>query len=262
MEKLLSVTNLAKNFKKTKALKDVSFDVNRGEILCILGPNGAGKTTIINLLTAILAKDRGEICFKGKPIRKQIRTYKGSLGIVPQNIALYEELSGERNLKFFVSLYGLKGTELKDAVDGALKFAGLEDRRHDKVKTYSSGMKRRLNVACAIAHRPELVIMDEPTVGIDPQSRTHILESILKLRSEGMTLVYTTHYMEEVEAISTRIIIVDRGRIIAQGTKAALKKDIENEKRYIIDIENNGLINDEDFFVVEGVKAVRIEKKE
>lgn len=257
MEGLLSVKSLNKSFKGRQVLGGVSFTVFPKEILCILGPNGAGKTTIINIITAALSGDGGAILFKGRPIGRQLRMYKQSLGIVPQNISLYEELSAERNLSFFASLYGLQGKELKIAVGEALAFAGLEDRRKDKVKTYSSGMKRRLNVACAIAHRPELVIMDEPTVGIDPQSRNHILESIIKLREEGTTIVYTTHYMEEVETISTRIIILDRGSIIAEGAKEELKASVESEKHYIIETEGGGALTGAEFYKVEGVKAVK-----
>ncbi len=259
MEKLMSVSHLTKSFKENKVLKEISFEVHRGEVLCILGPNGAGKSTTINILTAALNSDDGEICYKGSKIGQQLRTYKHELGIVPQDVALYEELSAERNLSFFASLYGLKGNRLKEAVNEALKFAGLEDRRHDKVKTFSGGMKRRLNIACSIAHHPELVIMDEPTVGIDPQSRNYILDSIKKLRDNGMTVIYTTHYMEEVEAISTRIIIMDHGTIIAEGSKESLKEDIENEKRYIIEVEENGKIAHDEFFMVEGVRSVKIE---
>lgn len=159
----------------------------------------------------------------------------------------------------FPAPFGLHGNELKKAVDEALVFAGLDDRRHDKVKTFSGGMKRRLNIACAIAHGPELVIMDEPTVGIDPQSRNYILESIKKLRDGGMTVIYTTHYMEEVEVISSRIIIMDHGSIIAEGTKESLKESIANEKRYTIEIEENGKTVPDEFFAVEGVRSAKIE---
>lgn len=260
MSPLLSVQNISKKIKDTTVLKGISFDVYQGEVLCFLGPNGAGKTTTINILTAALESTTGIILYKGKPIKKHMKSYKGSLGIVPQNIALYEELSGEQNLKFFASLYGLRGKKLKNAVDESLDFAGLSDRRKDVVKTYSGGMKRRLNVACAIAHRPELVIMDEPTVGIDPQSRNHILESILRLREEGTTILYTTHYMEEVEAISTKILIMDHGLIITEGTKEKLKEDIQNEKHYKIEVEPNGAISKEVFFTIEGIKEVEVEK--
>lgn len=259
LENLLTVRNLSKSFKDNPVLRDIGFEVRRGEVLCILGPNGAGKSTTINILTAALKSDGGEILFKGKKIGGRLTAYKQSLGIVPQDIALYEELSAESNLRFFASLYGLHGAALAKAVDEALVFAGLDDRRRDKVKTFSGGMKRRLNIACAIAHRPELVIMDEPTVGIDPQSRNHILGSIKKLRDGGMTVIYTTHYMEEVEAISSRILILDHGAIIAEGTKESLKEDIENEKRYTIEVEENGKIQNSEFFAVEGVKSVKAE---
>jgi ABC-2 type transport system ATP-binding protein len=258
MENLMTVRNLTKSFKENKVLKGITFEVQRGEILCILGPNGAGKSTTINILTASLACESGEVQFKGRKIGRDLKIYKQALGIVPQDIALYEELSAERNLSFFASLYGLRGKRLKEAVNEALLFAGLDDRRHDKVKTFSGGMKRRLNIACAIAHQPELVIMDEPTVGIDPQSRNHILDSIRKLRDNGMTVIYTTHYMEEVEAISSRIIIMDHGSIIAEGTKEALKEEIQNVKKYTIQIEENGKISHDEFFAVEGVKSVKI----
>lgn len=259
LENLLEVKNLTKSFQGNNVLKGISFEVRRGEVLCILGPNGAGKSTTINILTVALGSDGGEIVYKGKKIGRKLRAYKQSMGIVPQDIALYEELSAEQNLRFFASLYGLHGAVLNKAVDEALVFSGLEDRRKDKVKTFSGGMKRRLNIACAIAHHPELVIMDEPTVGIDPQSRNYILGSIQKLRDGGTTVIYTTHYMEEVEVISSRIIIMDHGAIIAEGTKESLKEDIENERRYAIEVEENGKIRDDDFYAVEGVKSVKIE---
>lgn len=262
MENILAVKNLKKSFKDNNVLKSISFEVNKGEILCFLGPNGAGKSTTINILTAALQSDGGEILYKGKKIGNRLRSYKKQLGIVPQDIALYEELSAQRNVRFFSSLYGLRGKELNSAVDKALEFAGLSDRRNDKVKTFSGGMKRRLNIACAIAHSPELVIMDEPTVGIDPQSRNHILDSIKKLRENGMTILYTTHYMEEVEAISTRIIIMDHGSIIAEGTNESLKEEIQDEKRYFIDVESSIGFNSNEFYSIEGVKSAAIKENQ
>lgn len=259
MKNIMTVRNLKKSFKENNVLKGINFEVHEGEVLCILGPNGAGKSTTINILTAALGSDEGSIYFKDTPISKVLRSYKQSIGIVPQEIALYEELSAERNLSFFASLYGLYGNKLKEAVEEALEFAGLKDRRKDKVKTFSGGMKRRLNIACAIAHHPELIIMDEPTVGIDPQSRNHILSSIKELQAQGMTVIYTTHYMEEVEAISSRIIIMDHGAVIAEGTKESLKEEIENEKRYTIEVEENGKTGHDEFFTIEGVKNVKIE---
>ena len=258
MENLMTVRNLTKSFKENKVLKEINFDVKTGEILCILGPNGAGKSTTINILTAALNSDRGEIKFKGRSTERQLKEYKSSIGVVPQDISLYEDLSAENNLRFFASLYGLRGKRLTSAVEEALAFAGLETRKSDKVKTFSGGMKRRLNIACAIAHKPSLVIMDEPTVGIDPQSRNHILNSIKQLKKEGMTVIYTTHYMEEVETISSRIIIMDHGSIIASGTKESLKEDIQNEKRYLVETENNISTVSDDIFGIEGIKKVLI----
>ena len=255
MEKLLEVHGLEKSFNGNRVLKGISFDVYRGEILCILGPNGAGKSTSINILTTLLKSDGGQVLYKGRPIDRQLRDYKQSLGVVPQELALYEELSAERNIRFFASLYGLHGKALEKAMERALVFSGLAERRKDQVKTFSGGMKRRLNIACAIAHIPELVIMDEPTIGIDPQSRNYILDSIRKLRDEGMTVIYTTHYMEEVEVISSRIIIMDLGALIAEGTKETLKESIGNHKHYTIEIEENGTMQSSDFFSVEGVCA-------
>ena len=219
MKTLIRVEKLEKSYKNNKALDGISFDVNEGEILCFLGPNGAGKSTAINILATALNADGGDIYFDGKRIGGNAQSYKSCLGIVPQDLAVYEELSAERNVSFFAALYGLKGRELKVKADKALEFVGLLDRKKDRVKTFSGGMKRRLNIACAIAHNPRIVIMDEPTVGIDPQSRNHILNSIKELRNKGATIIYTTHYMEEVEEISTRIIIIDHGKLIAGGTK-------------------------------------------
>lgn len=234
---LIETANLKKSYKDKEVVHGISFSVYKGEILCFLGPNGAGKSTTINLMTGAQKCDAGEIRYGGKDIYKNLTAYKQNLGIVPQELALYEDLSAEINLRFFASLYGLKGKELEAGCQTALAFTGLSDRAKDKVSTFSGGMKRRLNIACAIAHKPELMIMDEPTVGIDPQSRNHILEGIRRLRDAGMTILYTTHYMEEVEEISTRIIIMDEGSIIAEGTKEALKSGVDGERRYLIDAE-------------------------
>lgn len=257
MENLLEVEQLSKNFKDNCVLDHISFHVGKGEILCLLGPNGAGKSTTINILLGLLRRDGGIISYDGKKIDRNLRAYKQKLGVVPQDLALYEELSAERNARFFTALYGLRGAKLDAAVEEALTFAGLADRRNDKVKTFSGGMKRRLNIACAIAHHPELVVMDEPTVGIDPQSRNHILTSIKKLQQNGMTVLYTTHYMEEVEEISSRIIIIDHGKIIAVGSKEKLKEDIQSEKRYHIELEEGCSVPPEGLYAVEGIKEVK-----
>lgn len=260
LENIIEVKNLEKGYKDKKAVKGISFDVRKGEVLGFLGPNGAGKSTTINILSTALKSDGGEIKFDGQNIKENTLYVKRNIGIVPQDLAIYEDISAERNVKFFASLYGLKGEKLKEKVKEALEFVGLYDRKDDKPKTFSGGMKRRLNIACAIAHNPKLIIMDEPTVGIDPQSRNHILNSIKKLQKRGATIIYTTHYMEEVEEISDRIIIMDHGTIIAEGTKEKLKENIQDEKVYVIETDNAENLSDDDFFEVEGVKKVNILK--
>lgn len=261
MDKIIEIKNLEKSYKNNKVIKNISFEVLKGEILCILGTNGAGKSTTINVLTGVLGYELGELFYSGRKIKKNDKEFKGKLGVVPQDIALYEDISAEQNLRFFASLYGLKGKELAEKIKEALEFAGLSERAKDKVRTFSGGMKRRLNIACAIAHNPELLIMDEPTVGIDPQSRNHILDSVKKMRERGMTIIYTTHYMEEVEEISTRIIVMDKGEIIASGTKEKLKENVVNFKKIIIEVDDTSKVNLEKFYDVEGIKEATIKEK-
>lgn len=256
MKKLLEVHDLTKSFDLNCVVNHIDFSIYEGEILCLLGPNGAGKSTTIHMLSGIMERDAGEIMYLGQDIHDHLRQYQQNLGFVPQDIALYEDLSAQQNITFFASLYKLKGEELKQAVEEALDFAGLKNRRHDAVKTFSGGMKRRLNIACAIAHHPQFVIMDEPTVGIDPQSRNHILASIKKLKQNGMTVLYTTHYMEEVEEISDRILIMDHGTVIAQGTKEQLKEGISKENQYIIDIDCTLPIDLDAFYKIAGIQKV------
>lgn len=258
MNTILRVDQLEKSYKDNKALKGISFEVLEGEILCFLGPNGAGKSTAINILSTALDNDKGEIFFNEQKVSNRNNLLKPYLGIVPQDLAIYEEISAEDNVKFFAALYGLRGRELQQKVEEAIAFVGLTERRKDKPKTFSGGMKRRLNIACAIAHQPKIIIMDEPTVGIDPQSRNHILESIRKLRKRGATILYTTHYMEEVEEISTRIIIIDHGEIIAVGTKEQLKEKLADEKLYEFEVEDTSQFNSDDLFRIEGVKDVQV----
>ncbi|KRU30350.1 ABC transporter ATP-binding protein [Clostridium sporogenes] len=258
MENIIEVKNLEKSYKNKKVVKGISFDVKQGEILGFLGPNGAGKSTTINILSTVLKSDKGEIKFLGRKATEDVMNIKRNIGVVPQDLAIYEEISAEKNVRFFASLYGLKGKKLNENVREILEFVGLYDKRLDIPKTFSGGMKRRLNIACAIAHNPKLIIMDEPTVGIDPQSRNHILNSIKKLQKRGATILYTTHYMEEVEEIADRIIIMDHGTIIAEGTKEELKKNIEDERVYSINIANKKKLTEDDFFNIEGVKKVII----
>jgi len=220
---VLALHNVTKKFGDFIAVDHISLKVDEGEIVGLLGPNGAGKSTTINMIIGLLSVEKGAISILGKDIR-QARAYtKRHTGIVPQDIAIYEDLTALENVKFFASLYGLRGKGLKAAAEEALEFTGLADKAKCYPSGFSGGMKRRLNIACAIAHKPKLIIMDEPTVGIDPQSRNHILQSVKKLNQSGCTIIYTSHYMEEVEEICSRIAIIDHGKVIAQGTKEELK---------------------------------------
>jgi ABC-type multidrug transport system, ATPase component len=225
MENLLEVNELSKAYGEKKVVNKLQFSVKKGEILGFIGPNGAGKSTAIKMMIDVEAKDAGEILFLGEKITK-VKKY---IGVVPQDIAVYEDISAYDNVKFFCSLYGFKGRELKQRTKEALDYVGLWDRRADLPTKFSGGMKRRLNIACSIAHSPRLLIMDEPTVGIDPQSRNHILESIKTLNSRGTTVIYVSHYMEEIEAICNRIIIIDHGNVIEDMDKEALKKKYREE---------------------------------
>jgi len=220
---LLTVKGLDKKFKDIHAVKGIDFSVKKGEILGLLGPNGAGKSTTISMIATLLRPDKGEILYNNESIIKKPKAIQENLGYVPQEIALYPMLSGKENLVFWGRAYGLKGNALKKAIEEVSEIIGIKDRLKDKVKTYSGGMQRRLNIGVALLHNPELIIMDEPTVGIDPQSRKHILDTVLHLnKDKGMTVIYTSHYMEEVEYLCNRICIMDQGDIIAQGTQEEL----------------------------------------
>lgn len=223
--KLLSVKGLDKKYKTVHAVKGIDFHVKQGEILGLLGPNGAGKSTTISMISTLLKPDGGDILYNDESVVKKPKAIQENLGYVPQEIALYPMLSGRENLLFWGRAYGLKGATLKKAIKEVSEIIGIDDRLKDKVKTYSGGMQRRLNIGVALLHNPELIIMDEPTVGIDPQSRKHILDTVLHLNKEkGMTVIYTSHYMEEVEYLCNRICIMDKGEIIAEGTKEDLIK--------------------------------------
>lgn len=240
MEYILKVQELEKNYGERKAVKGISFSVKTGEILGFLGPNGAGKSTSINMIAAVVDYDRGSIYYEDKEIKRDKKSLKRNLGVVPQDIAVFNDLSAYENVKFFCSLYGCKGGELKSNVERALKLVGLWDRKRDLPSQFSGGMKRRLNIACAIAHMPKLLIMDEPTVGIDPQSRNNILETVKKLNDKGTTIIYTSHYMEEVQQICTNLIIMDEGTIIEEGTTEQLKSKYSKDNLEDIFLELTG----------------------
>lgn len=257
--KLLEIKGLYKSFKDTVALKHIDLTIEEGEVFGLLGPNGAGKTTLINILSMAKYKDKGDIKIFGESLEKKEMVIKAQMGIVPQELALFEELSAYDNVSFFGSLYGLKGEALREKVMKALDFVGLEDRAKDKAKTFSGGMKRRLNIACGIIHEPKLVIMDEPTVGIDPQSRNYILEAIKKLNAGGTTIIYTTHYMEEAEILCKRIAIIDRGDIIAIGTKEELASLIEDKTTLQITVRDITTVNEQKLSNIKGVENIKFD---
>ncbi len=224
MQKAIQVQNLEKCFGDFAAVKKISFDVLQGEIFSLLGPNGAGKSTTISMLSCLLQPSGGDALVMGHSVIHASRDVKACIGVVPQDIALYPDLSARENLTFWGRMYGLRGAELTRRVDEVLEIIGLTDRQKDHVEKFSGGMKRRVNIGAALLHKPALIIMDEPTVGIDPQSRRSILDNVKQLNSQGMTVLYTTHYMEEAQELSDHIAIMDQGQVIAGGTHAELVK--------------------------------------
>ena len=213
-----------KNFGDVYAVQGVNFDVQAGEIFSLLGPNGAGKSTIISMLACLLEPTQGDALVMGHSILRDPMAVKAAIGVIPQDIALYEDLSARENLNFWGKMYGLRGAALRQRVDEVLGVIGLAERQKGRVGKFSGGMKRRLNVGIALLHKPQVIIMDEPTVGIDPQSRRNILDNVKELNQQGMTVLYTTHYMEEAQELSDNIAIMDQGKIIAHGTHDELVK--------------------------------------
>lgn len=227
----IEVQALYKSFGELQAVNGVEFSAEQGEILSLLGPNGAGKSTTISMLSGLLTPTSGDATIMGYSIRSAPEAAKASLGVVPQDIALYPDLSARENLVFWGKMYGLRGAALKTRVDEVLDIIGLADRQKDFVGKFSGGMKRRVNIGAALLHKPQVVIMDEPTVGIDPQSRRHILDNVVELNHQGMTVLYTTHYMEEAAELSRHIAIMDKGKVIAYGTHAELIKLVGGQTR-------------------------------
>lgn len=237
MQAILEVSGLSKSFGKLVAVSDVSFRVTEGESFGLLGPNGAGKSTTISMLFGLLNPDTGSILVSGQTMQANPIAVKRCLGYVPQEIALYPELTAQENLAFWGRLYGLSGSKLQARIAEVLEVVGLSERARGKVGTFSGGMKRRINIAAALLHEPRLLIMDEPTVGIDPQSRNHILETVKQLNQQGMSIIYTSHYMEEVEYLCSRIGIIDHGQIIALGTVAELRRIVGEDSEIILTVQ-------------------------
>ncbi|MDP7018003.1 MAG: ABC transporter ATP-binding protein [Pirellulaceae bacterium] len=218
---MIQITELRKSFGSQVAVDGVSFQLLKGETFGLLGPNGAGKTTTINMIVGILQPDSGEIGF-AEGLNPRVAAVRRAIGVAPQSLALYTELTAQENLQFFARLYGMRGAQLKERVQWSLEFAGLTDRKRDRVKTFSGGMQRRLNLAAAIVHDPRVIFMDEPTVGVDPQSRNHIFDAIEDLKRQGRTIIYTTHYMEEAQRLCDRVAIMDHGKILDLDSVDAL----------------------------------------
>jgi len=236
----IEVQNLKKSFGELHAVQGVSFNVQQGEIFSLLGPNGAGKTTTISMLSCLLRPDEGDSLVMGHSVRRESMAVKSVLGIVPQDIALYEDLTARENLVFWGKMYGLRGAALKQRVDEVLEIIGLTDRQKGFVGKFSGGMKRRVNIGVALLHKPRVIYMDEPTVGIDPQSRRSILDNVVALKDQGMTVLYTTHYMEEAQELSDHVGILDHGRMIACGTQDELIKLVGQQTRIDLTLNVEG----------------------
>jgi ABC-2 type transport system ATP-binding protein len=255
---MLKVENLYKSFGKINAVDGVSFEVKKGDIFGLLGPNGAGKSTTISMISTLLSPSSGEILYDEKSIFDDQKSVRQKLGVVPQEIALYPTLSGYENLKFWGSIYGLKGDLLKKRIDEVSDIIELNGRLKDRVDKYSGGMKRRLNIGAALLHMPEMLIMDEPTVGIDPQSRNHILDTVLKLNKQGITIIYTSHYMEEVEYLCNKVCIMDEGKIIASGSQDELVNMIGEKTQINVRLNRVDSLISEKLKEIKGVSDARI----
>jgi ABC-2 type transport system ATP-binding protein len=238
---IVEIHNVRKCYADTVALNGVSFDVLQGEIFGLLGPNGAGKTTLLSLLSFLQEPTSGEVRLLGRPVARAGRELRRHLGIVPQELAIYGELTARENLAFFGELYGLRGEALRQRVEEVLAAVGLQDRGGERTEGFSGGMKRRLNLGVALVHQPQLLLLDEPTTGVDPQSRNHIFEEVRRLNAQGVTIIYTSHYMEEVEALCSRIGIIDHGRLIACDTLPGLLRTLTGLIRFRVSAAPPGL---------------------
>jgi len=255
----ISVQELQKSFGENHAVQGVSFDVEEGEIFSLLGPNGAGKTTTISMLSCLLRPDQGDAYILGHSIREDALGVKSVLGVVPQEIAVYEDLTARENLTFWGKMYGLRGAALHRRVDEVLEVIGLTDRARERVSKYSGGMKRRVNIGVALLHKPQVIYMDEPTVGIDPQSRRNILDSVVALKNRGMTVLYTTHYMEESQELSDHIAIMDHGKMVACGTNEELVRLVGQQTRIDLSLNTEAARVMEAWKALDGVTSLSAE---
>lgn len=256
---MISVRGLTKRYGEFTAVDHLNLRVEKGEFYSLLGPNGAGKTTTINMLNTLLDPSEGSVSINGLSLNADRNSIRRQIGVVPQEISLYDELSAFDNLRFFGSLYGITESLLRVRIHHLLEEFGLIDRMNEKIKHYSGGMKRRINIASALLHQPALVFMDEPTVGIDPQSRNNIYEAIQRLRKDGVTILYTTHYMEEAERFSDRIGIIDHGTIIAEGTLAQLYTRAGHGDSMVIELAE---INEKQFIQIQNLNGVVVSRTE
>lgn len=237
---MIKVSNITKRFNDKLVLDNINFEIEKGEIFGLIGPNGAGKSTLINIMTTLIDATNGSVEIGGYDIKKNPIEAKSLIGLVPQELALFEEMNAYDNLQFFGSLYGLSRKVLKQRIEEALQVTGLSDHRKQKVKKFSGGMKRRLNIAAAIMHHPQILIMDEPTVGVDPQSRNHIFEFIRHMNQQNnTTIIYTSHYMEEIEELCSKVFIIDLGKEIAYGSKEQIKSLSAEQTKVILNLNHS-----------------------
>ncbi len=257
---MLEVRGLAKSYGKLIAVTGVSFRADYGETIGLLGPNGAGKTTTVSLIAGLLNPDSGEVLIEGKQVKSDTDPVKRKIGLVPQDMALYDQLTARDNLIFFAALYSIAGAKAKQAIDDALNLVALSDRAGDKVGTFSGGMKRRLNLAAALLHDPQILLLDEPTVGVDPQSRIAIFDNLETLKKRGKTLIYTTHYMEEAERLCDRIVIIDHGKVIANDTLPQLHKLLPVTNVIAVDLDRASGFKPEPMLALPEVKSAELEQ--
>jgi ABC-2 type transport system ATP-binding protein len=257
---MLEVKGITKSYGRLVAVSGVSFRADSGETIGLLGPNGAGKTTTVSIIVGLLTPDSGEVLIEGKPVRSDTDPVKLKVGLVPQDMALYDQLTARDNLTFFAALYSLAGAKAKRAIDEALNLVALSDRAGDKVGTFSGGMKRRLNLAAALLHNPQILLLDEPTVGVDPQSRNAIFENLEALKKRGKTLIYTTHYMEEAERLCDRIVIIDHGKVVANDTLEGLHQLLPVTNVIAIELDRADGFEPERMLALPEVKSAELEQ--